>query len=175
MDCSTLTEAFQVVGKLYPQDQPSHGYREIMDEEVQYDASGQPIRVDGKVLRKYRLSDYKWMTLGEVSDQVMSFGRGLTAIGMQVEDRVTLYCETGIHFFSSLLAVNMFGGVVVTLFHTLNDEGLVHGVNETNSKFIITSFELLDRIASFVHRCPKVQHVIYYEGKHAMKQTLSSK
>ncbi|KAH9398806.1 Long-chain-fatty-acid--CoA ligase 4 [Tyrophagus putrescentiae] len=170
MDCLTLSEAFVVVGKLYPHDQPSHGYRQIIDEEVQYDAAtGQPICVDGKVLRKYRLSDYKWLTLGEVQDQVISFGRGLAAIGMQVDDRVTIFCETGIHFFSALLGANLYGGVVVTLFHTLNDDGLVHGVNETNAKFIVTSFELLDRIASFVQHCPKVEHVIYYEGPKKQK------
>src|SRR5699024_7215092 len=99
-------------------------------------------------------SDYKWLTLGEINDQVTSFGRGLLAVGLQRYDRVAIYSETGVHFFTSLLSANMYGGVAVTLFHTLNDEGLVHGLNETDTKFIVTSFELLDRVASFIKHCP---------------------
>ena len=164
MDCQTLSEAISVVMKLYPLDQPSHGYRKILKEEVQYNAEGNPIRVDGKVLRKYKLSDYSWLTLGEVGELIYSLGRGLVGLGMKQSDRVAIYAETSVNFFTSLLGTGLYGGVIVTLFHTLNEDCLVHCLNETEANYILTSFELLDRLSSFIDRCPKVKHIIYFEG-----------
>lgn len=165
MDCQTLPEAINMVMKLYPLDQTSHGYREILEEQVQFDAQGNPIRVDGKVLRKYKLSDYRWLSLGEVCERIYSLGRGMVAIGLKKTDRAAIYAETSVNFFTSLLGLEMYGGVAVTLFHTLNNESLIHCLNETESKYMLTSFELLDRVVSFIDRCPKVQHIIYFEGK----------
>lgn len=164
MDCKTILEALMVCKKLYPSDHICQGYREILDEEIQYDSNGKPIMVDGKMLRKYKLSEYRWQTMNETIELMYALGRGLSAIGLQKGDLVVVYAETGRHFLNSVLATNCFGGKVVTLFNTLHDDGIIHAINETEPNFIITSFELVDRVSRLIDQCSSIKHVIYYEG-----------
>ena len=165
MDCETISEAFDLVfDKLYPADEPFQGQREILDEEIQYDSSGQPIKIDGKILRKYKLSDYKWITYGQMKERTLATAKGLVSLGLEMGTNVGIFSETGINFFGMYLSVFHFGGVVVTLFNTLNDEGLVFALNQTKTTFLYTTFELLDRVASLIDRCPHLKVIFYDEG-----------
>jgi len=164
MDCTTLAQAFEKVHDLYPLDKPTLGYREVLAEEVQHDRDGNPIKMDGKVLRKYRLGDYKWLTLGEVGKRVEDIGRGLMANGLVTGSRVAIYAETGVQWFLSSCAINKIGGVLVTVFHTLSDDGLLHALNETKVTHLITSFELISRVSSLADKLPHVTTIVYFEG-----------
>jgi long-chain acyl-CoA synthetase len=164
MDCNTASEAFNKVMELYPLDKPTLGYREVLAEEVQHDKDGNPIKVDGKVLRKYKLSDYKWLTLGEVGKRVDHIGRGLMVNGLMTGDRVAIYAETGVQWFLVSTAITKVGGVLVTVFHTLNDDGLLHALNETKVTHLITSFEFISRVSSLMDRLPFITTIVYFEG-----------
>ena len=164
MDCETAAEAFVKVLELYPLDKPTLGYREVLSEEVQVNSEGHPIKIDGKVLRKYRLSDYKWLTLGEVNTRVDDIAQGLIASGLQSGDRVAIYAETGVQWYLSSTALTKIGAVLVTVFHTLSDEGLIHAINETEVCYLITSFELITRVSVLSERLPTVKTVVYFEG-----------
>lgn len=164
MDAKTVVEAFQMIPKLYPSDRNCLGYREILKEDVQLDANGKPIRIDGKVLRKYTLSDYKWLTYGETMQLIQDTGRGLKTIGLKKLERVAIYSETGTNVFISIAGCSYAGAEVVTLFHTLTNEGLVHALNQTEVSVMFTSFELIDRVSSFIDQCPTIKHIVYFEG-----------
>ncbi|XP_054158441.1 long-chain-fatty-acid--CoA ligase 4-like [Oppia nitens] len=164
MDCCTIADAFDKVRELYPLDKQAIGYRDVLAEEIQMDSEGRPIKIDGKVLRKYRLSDYKWMTLGEVSQRIDNISRGLMATGIRTADRVAIYSETSAQYFLMSAAIGRMGAVAVTVFHTLSDDGVVHALNETEVKYLVTSYELIKRLAGLSDRLPKVETIIYFEG-----------
>jgi long-chain acyl-CoA synthetase len=168
MSCQTVSEAIDKVMELYPSDKPSIGYREVLAEEVQVDGEGRPIKIDGKVLRKYRLSDYRWLTLGEVSQRIDRIAKGLMHCGCKRGDRVAIYAETGVQWFLMSGGIAKVGAVLVTLFHTLNDEGLIHALNETEVSFLITSFELITRVSALSPKLPALRTVVYFEGKALM-------
>lgn len=165
MKCNTITEAIYARSELYPNDLPSIGYRQILEEEIQHDQSGNPIKIDGKVLRKYKLSDYKWVTYGDFLEQVEAINRGLYAVGFKKHDPIAIYSETGFDFMISMIASGKAGALIVTVFHTLTDQGLIHALNQTKVKIIFVSFELVDRVHGFVKNCPHLKTIIYYEGK----------
>lgn len=45
---------------------------------------------------------------------------------------------------------------VVTLYATLGEEAIVHGINESEVSFVITSGELLPKFKGILNRMPKV-------------------
>lgn len=50
---------------------------------------------------------------------------------------------------------------VVTVYATLGDEALIHGINETEVRFIITDASLLKKLSAVIDRLPKVEHIVY--------------
>ena len=50
---------------------------------------------------------------------------------------------------------------VVTVYATLGDEALIHGINETDVRFIITDASLLHKLSALIDRLPKVEHIVY--------------
>lgn len=50
---------------------------------------------------------------------------------------------------------------VVTVYATLGDEALIHGINESEVRFIITDGSLLGKLSAVINRLPKVEHIVY--------------
>lgn len=166
MVVQTMDEAFDEVIKLYPLDRPALGYRDILSEEVQYDHLGNPVRIDGKLLRKYRLSEYRWLTLGEVHERATALFRGLVGeVGVKANDRVAVFAETSVHFFINYVAQAYCGTVIVSVFHAMNDESIIFALNQTKASCLYTTFELLDRVANIADRCPHLKTIVYLQGK----------
>jgi long-chain acyl-CoA synthetase len=53
--------------------------------------------------------------------------------------------------------------LVVTLYSTLTEEAVAHGLNETGCEFVLTSHELLPKFKSVLETVPSVKHLIYME------------
>lgn len=51
--------------------------------------------------------------------------------------------------------------LVVTVYATLGDEALVHAINESEVRFIITDGSLLGKLSALIDRLPKVEHIVY--------------
>jgi acyl-CoA synthetase (AMP-forming)/AMP-acid ligase II len=118
-----MAEALDMTRHLYSPQRLAIGYRKILEEKVVTDGNGNAVRVDGKVLRKFRLSDYQWMTYGEVIDRVDCIARGLLVNGFERHQRIVMLAETcadNLMFVQSLISI---GIVFVTVFATLGDEG----------------------------------------------------
>ena len=90
----SAAEALKLVRTLYPLDRRAIGYRKVIEEEVVSDKFGKEVRVDGKVLRKVRLSPYQWMTYGQVFDRVDCIARGLVLNGFKRGDKIITLAET---------------------------------------------------------------------------------
>ena len=90
----SVAEASQIARRLHHWDRPAVGYRRVIEEHVVTDGKGSDVRVDGKVLRKFRLSSYNWMTYGQVWDRVDSISRGLVLNGFQRGQKIVVLAET---------------------------------------------------------------------------------
>lgn len=51
----------------------------------------------------------------------------------------------------------------MTLYATLGEDAVVHGLNETESTVVLTSEELLPKFKSILNKTPHVLHLIYME------------
>lgn len=95
-ECKTLPEAQQKALLMNGRDKESLAYRKVYAEEEEK----QP---DGKVLKKWVLSDYQWLTMGEVDERIGDISRGLLLNGVKPKDTVLICAETRIGMYFDLL------------------------------------------------------------------------
>ena len=171
-ECDTLREGLEKVFTLYPKDKPSLGYREVLAEEVQYDKHGNVIRVDGKILKKYKSSDYKWLTLGQVEDKIDNLRKGFSLNGLKHGEKVAIFADTCVNWLLSSLSLEYIGSIIVTVFTTLGDDGVIYAFNQTQVQTCITSYELLPRMSSLINQMPSLKRIIYFEGPNNMTSSL---
>jgi len=69
-----------------------------------------------------------------------------------------------IEWFLSAQAIVRIGASIATLYATLGDDGIVHGINETEVTHIVTTQDLLSKLAKIKDKIPKVTTIIYIEG-----------
>lgn len=54
---------------------------------------------------------------------------------------------------------------MVTIYATLGDEAIAHGINETEVSTVITSHDLLPKFKKILARTPKVHTIIFMEDQ----------
>lgn len=54
---------------------------------------------------------------------------------------------------------------MVTLYATLGEDAIAHGLNETEASIVVTTHDLLPKVKNILHRTPKVKIVIYMEDQ----------
>lgn len=54
---------------------------------------------------------------------------------------------------------------MVTIYSTLGEEAIVHGINETEVSVVITSHDLLPKFKTILKSTPKVKIIIYMEDQ----------
>ncbi|XP_064458377.1 fatty acid CoA ligase Acsl3-like [Ornithodoros turicata] len=121
--------------------------------------------VKGKSMVKYSLGEYRWTTYKEMDAKVEAIGRGLFALGVAPRTNIVIFAETREEWLMTALACFRNCIIVCTIYATLGDDGIVHGVTETGVRVIITSEELLQRLQGLMPRMPKVTHVVYMPAK----------
>jgi len=121
--CKTLAEGFEMIRKTYPPDRPAVGYRKIIEEQIVTDHNGKQVRVDGKVLRKYRLTDYQWITYKEVFERSDFIGKGMLVNGLKRKDRIVILAETCADNLIFGISIANIGLVTISVFATLGDDG----------------------------------------------------
>lgn len=83
----TLPEAQQLVRKLNPNDMPLLGKRTIENINVE-------ITAKGKKYKKYKMTNYQWMTNAEVDDKIGQLARGFLLNGIKYQEKVLIFAET---------------------------------------------------------------------------------
>lgn len=61
--------------------------------------------------------------------------------------------------------------IVVTLYATLGEEAIAHGINETEVSIVITSHDLLPKFKNILQYTPRVKTLIYMEDQLAKTNT----
>ncbi|CAN7998157.1 unnamed protein product [Ixodes pacificus] len=138
-------------------DQPCFGTRQILGESEEKQA-------DGKVFKKLVLGDYQWLTYNDVDRKIDLIGRGLMAHGVRPRQNVVILAETRLEWMLAAQACLRINIPVVTLYATLGEDGIIHGINETEATHLITSYDLMPRIAKILHKIPSLTHIIYMES-----------
>lgn len=54
---------------------------------------------------------------------------------------------------------------VVTIYATLGEDAIAHGINETEVSFVITTHDLLPKFKTILKSTPKVKTIIYMEDQ----------
>ncbi|XP_042869237.1 long-chain-fatty-acid--CoA ligase 4-like isoform X1 [Penaeus japonicus] len=120
---------------------------------------------NGKVFKKFELGDYTWLTYTEVDDMAHNFGKGLRVIGHQPRENIVIFAETRQEWLMSAMGCFKQNIPVCTLYATLGDEAVIHGINETEVRHIITSHELLPKFKTLLRKCPLVTHITYFRDQ----------
>jgi long-chain acyl-CoA synthetase len=134
------------------------GTRQILaeDEEVQD---------DGSVFKKYRLGSYVWLNFIETETQARHFGRGIREIGVQPKDRVVIFAETRAEWIVAAHGLFKHNCTIVTIYATLGEEGVIHGISETEVDTVITSHDLMPKLKKILKTIPKVKKIVYFEDQ----------
>lgn len=130
------------------------GTRKIISEEDET----QP---NGRVFKKYNMGDYEWSNFTETEKTAINFGRGLRELGQVAHKNIVIFAESRAEWMIAAHGCFKQNFPIVTIYATLGDEGVIHGINETDAAIVVTSHELLPKFKALLPKLPNVQTVIY--------------
>ncbi|XP_018021963.1 long-chain-fatty-acid--CoA ligase 4 isoform X2 [Hyalella azteca] len=151
---TTLREALDYAFKKYAE-KKALGTRKILSE---FDE----VQKNGKVFKKYDMGDYSWITYAELDEMSLWFGRGLRVLGHEPKENLIIFSETRYEWLVCAAGAFRQSVAMCTLYATLGDDAVVHGINETEVRHIVTSHDLLPKLRTILPLCPKVTRVIYF-------------
>lgn len=118
----TLEKMFNYVAKIHS-NKRCLGTREILSEEDE-------VQPNGRVFKKYNMGEYKWRTFSDVERSASHFGRGLRELGQQPLQNIVLFAETRAEWMIAAQGCFKQNIPIVTIYATLGDEGVIHGMQE---------------------------------------------
>ena len=131
-DCFTVDEMVRKSIQMHG-DRKTLGYRKIIEK-------------DSTDKKRALSSDLTWMTYKDMDKKVDSLVQGFTSIGISSGDIVVLFMETRVEWLLAAHALYRMGATMATLYATLGDDGVIHGMNEVKATHVITSNDLLPKI-----------------------------
>ena len=106
------------------------------------------------------LGDYQWRTFSQMDSEAENFGRGMRELGINAKDNVVLFAETRAEWLIAGNGCMKQNFTLVTLYATLGEDALIHGINETEVSCIITSQELLPKFKNILPCTPLVTMLV---------------
>lgn len=151
--CETIDQVFKKSMQVF-RSKKCVGTREVISEKEQK----QP---DGKVFKKKVMApEYKWLTYEQFDQRIDDLMRGFHMIGITYQEKVVIFAETSMEWMLSAQALFRIGAIVCTIYATLGEEGVIHGINEVEAKYVITNQELLTKLAKIKSRLQTVECII---------------
>ncbi|KAF9114102.1 long-chain fatty acid-CoA ligase, partial [Mortierella sp. AM989] len=163
-DIKTLYDVVQHSSRVRP-NLNALGYRKVIkmieeQKEITKIVGGEPVK-ELKTWKYFKLSGYNWMTYKDIKVVIDSIGSGLRGIGVQPNDRITVFGSTSANWL--LFAHGSFSQscTIVTVYDTLGEEGLLHSMNEGEVATAYTNADLLNTMKNVIGRCPTLKRIIY--------------
>ncbi|ENN77291.1 hypothetical protein YQE_06117, partial [Dendroctonus ponderosae] len=153
----TMVKLMEFVTKKYP-NKRCLGTREIFGEDDEQQSNG-------KVFKKFNMGEYRWKTYSEVNMLATNFGKGLRELGCKPGENVVIFAETRAEWMIAAHGLFRENIPLVTIYATLGDEAIAHGINETDVTTVVTSFELMPKFKKVLALTPKVKTLIYMEDQ----------
>ncbi|XP_065349419.1 fatty acid CoA ligase Acsl3 [Cloeon dipterum] len=138
------------------------GTRDILAEEDE-------VQSNGRVFKKYVLGEYRWLTATQVEEQAANFGRGLRALGHEPKQNIVIFAETRAEWMIAAHGCFKQNIPVVTLYATLGDDAIAHGINETEATIVVTTQDLLPKFKAIIQSCPRIKRIIYMQDQLGVK------
>ncbi|XP_046646817.1 long-chain-fatty-acid--CoA ligase 4-like [Daphnia pulicaria] len=135
---------------------PALGTRVILSEEDE-------IQPDGKIFKKFLLGGFQWRTYTQMNDEAENFGRGLRELGLKPFENVVIFAETRAEWLISANGCMKQNMPIVTLYASLGDDALIHGINETDVSCVVTSQQLLEKFKNILPSTKNVNLLIVME------------
>ena len=133
------------------------GSREVLGEVEEKQSTG-------KMFTKFQLGDYSWISYQDLNTRADNLGRGFRELGAEPRGKVVVYANTCAEWMTSAIAAFKHSLAVVTIYTNLGEEGVEHGVAQTDAAIIVASQDLVPRLTKVLPRCPSVRHVIIIPG-----------
>lgn len=111
------------------------------------------------------MGDYKWRTYSEANILAANFGRGIRELGNKPKENVVIFAETRAEWMIAAHGLFKQNIPLVTIYATLGDEAIAHGINETEVDTVITSFDLIPKFKKILEHTPRVKTLIYMEDQ----------
>ncbi|CAG4981842.1 unnamed protein product [Parnassius apollo] len=111
------------------------------------------------------MGEYVWRSTSEVEAEARKFGRGLRELGCAPRANVAMFAETRAEWMVAAHGCFKQTIPVVTIYATLGDDAIAHGINETEVSTVITTHELLPKFKKILAKTPKVDTIIYMEDQ----------
>ncbi|XP_076436077.1 long-chain-fatty-acid--CoA ligase 4-like isoform X2 [Babylonia areolata] len=165
-ECVTVDDLFVRAVRMYASTR-CLGTREVLCEEDEK----QP---NGRVFKKVVLGEYHWETYEAVFTRVSNFGSGILALGQKPRSKLVIFAETRAEWMIAAQACFKYNFPVVTLYATLGQEAIIHGISETEVTHVITSQDQLSKFDGVLERMPLVTHLVVM-GTGGRKPTLKNK
>ncbi|XP_044752999.1 long-chain-fatty-acid--CoA ligase 4 isoform X3 [Coccinella septempunctata] len=153
----TMTKMLEWTTKNYP-NKRCLGTRQILSEEDE-------LQPNGRVFKKYNMGVYKWKTFYEVNTLASNFGKGVRELGNEPLKNVVIFAETREEWMIAAHGLFKQNIPLVTIYATLGDEAIAHGINETEVTTVITSHDLMPKFKNILSQTPKVTTLIYMEDQ----------
>lgn len=153
----TLERMFNFVTKIHSTKR-CIGTRKILSEEDE-------LQPNGRVFKKFKMGDYMWRNFIETEFAAVCFGRGLRELGQQPRQNIVIFAETRAEWLIAAHGCFKQNMPLVTIYATLGDEGIAHGINETEVDTVITSHELLPKFKTVLAITPNVKKIIFMEDQ----------
>ncbi|XP_017768063.1 PREDICTED: long-chain-fatty-acid--CoA ligase 4 isoform X2 [Nicrophorus vespilloides] len=154
---NTMARMMEHVAKKYA-NKRCLGTREIKGEEDE-------VQPNGRVFKKYNMGNYTWKTYAEVNVLATNFGRGVRELGNMPRENVVIFAETRAEWMIAAHGLFKQSIPVVTIYATLGDEAIAHGINETGVTTVVTSYDLMPKFKKILAMTPKVKTLIYMEDQ----------
>lgn len=111
------------------------------------------------------MGEYRWKTYAEVNILAQNFGKGLREFGNEPGKNVVIFAETRAEWMIAAHGLFKQNIPLVTIYATLGDDAIAHGINETEVSTVITSFDLLPKFKKILEKTPLVKTLIYMEDQ----------
>ncbi|XP_022121866.2 long-chain-fatty-acid--CoA ligase 4 isoform X1 [Pieris rapae] len=157
-DNVTTMEAMLRAAAARWQDKPCLGTRTVLSEEDE----PQP---NGRVFKKYNMGNYEWRSYTDMENEATWFAAGLRELGCQPKKNIVMFAETRAEWMIAAHGCFKQSIPVVTIYATLGDEAIAHGINETDVSTVITTHDLLPKFKKILAKTPKVDTIIFMEDQ----------
>jgi long-chain acyl-CoA synthetase len=151
--CETVCDVFEYAVRTH-RNRPALGERDVIE-------TTREITEDGRAVEKLRLGEYRWMSFREASDRASAIASGLVDLaGLKPQDKVIIYADTKRDWQLVAQACFRMGLVVVTIYATLGEDGVRHGINQTKAAVVVCDGKLLKTLVKVAGECPSLKHVV---------------
>ena len=102
----------------------------------------------------------KERTFSEIDENANRFANGLAELGLVKGDRVGLYADNSVEYFEAIFGLFKSGIVGVGVNTMLSAREIVHIINDSGARVVVTSPRVASSFSSMLSQLPTVQHCI---------------